>query len=349
MIEPVRVFKYRGGDESIFVRDLESLEKDTFWAPTRDALNDPCEGLISSEVLLNQIDFILKLFGRGRKEINDSVDSVKKCLNDLLDKKDSAGVYSLSRNCTDELLWAHYANNHKGFCIEYDLDTLVHFGKNDYFNFNVTYSDYPPKLNINDIPRTDDRVKFIQKIIGVKSKKWAYEKETRVITSISGPQNYDYRAVKAIYFGLRMPDERRHEIMKKLCGRGIKYYHICLKKNSYKFAVEPLEDSYPTDKKYLYSIAPIAEYAVDPGSLNEAWSDFSPYLQKMAEIVRREPYCNEVLMVEVSHEKSKPGNPVFFGQYQRSEYRYDNFYLTPSEIDEQYSKISDLGVDLENV
>lgn len=345
----MRVFKYRGGDESIFVRDLESLEKDTFWAPTRHALNDPCEGLVSSEILLNQIDLTVKLFGKGEKNINDSVNAVKQSLNELIEKKDSAGVYSLSKNCTDELLWAHYANSHQGFCIEYDLDTLVYFGRNDYFNFDVTYSDHPPKLNINDMLRIDDKVNFIQKLIGVKSKKWAYEKETRVITSVSGLQSYDYRAVKAIYFGLRMPDEKRHEIMKRLCGRGIKYYHICLKDNSYKFTAEPLEDSYPTDKKYMYSIAPIAKYAVDPGSLNEMWSDFSPYLHKMAEIVRREPYCNEVQMVEVSHDKSKPGKPVFFGQYQRSEFRYENLYLTPSEIDERYYKISDLGVELENV
>jgi hypothetical protein len=77
--------------------------------------------------------------------------------------------------------------------------------------------------------------------------------------------------------------------------------------------------------------------------------EFKPYLQKMAEIVRREPYCNEVLMVEVSHDKSKPGKPVFFGQYQRSEFRYENLYLSPKEIDEKYIKISDLGAELKHV
>ena len=131
--------------------------------------------------------------------------------------------------------------------------------------------------------------------------------------------------------------------MKRLCGRGTKYYQIHLKNNSYKFSVEANDDQCPTDMKYLYSIAPIAEYAVDPSTLNEKWSEFSPYLDKMAEIVRREPYCNEVQMVEVSHDKSKPGKPIFFGQYQRSKYRYENMYLTPEQIDERYSIITDLG------
>lgn len=347
--ERVRVFKYRGGDVSIFARDLESLTQDTFWAPTSDMLNDPCEGLVSSDILLQQIDLTAGLLGKGSKNIADSVDNVKQSLNDLIEKKDSVGVYSLSKNFTDELLWAHYADRHEGFCIEYDLDTLIYFGRNDYFNFDVTYSDHPPKLSIDDMLKIDDKVSFIKKLIGVKSKKWAYEKETRVVTSESGLQNYDYRAVNAIYFGLRMPTERIQEVMKRLCGRGIKYYRIQLIERSYKFTSELLEDLYPTDKKYMYSIAPIANYAVDPSTLNEKWSEYSPYLNKMAEIVRREPYCNEVQMVEVSFEKSKPGKPVFFGQYQRSKYRYENIYLTPKEIDERFAKITDLEVEQEHV
>nr|WP_282450191.1 DUF2971 domain-containing protein [Microbulbifer sp. CAU 1566] len=241
------------------------------------------------------------------------------------------------------MLWAHYANSHEGFCIEYELDTLVYFGRNDYQTFDVKYNDNPPNLHINDMFKINDKISFIQKLIGIKSKRWAYEKEIRVVTSVAGLQHYDYRAVKAIYFGLRMSEVRKQEVMKRLCGRGIKYYQIHLKSNSYKFSTEAIDDQYPTDTKYLYSIAPIAEYAVYPSTLNEKWSEFSPYLDKMAEIVRREPYCNEVQMVEVSHDKSQPGKPVFFGQYQRSKSRYENMYLTPDQIDQRYSRITDLG------
>lgn len=341
----MRVFKYRGGDESIFLRDLESLENDTFWAPTRDMLNDPCEGLVSSDILFQQIDITASLLGRNSGNITESAENVKQSFYELIEKKDSAGVYSLSKNSIDELLWAHYANSHEGFCIEYDLDRLISFGRNDYFNFDVTYSDHPPKLKIDDMLKINDEVSFIQKLIGVKSKKWAYEKEIRVVTSQSGLQHYDYRAVKAIYFGLRMPSERIQKVMKSLCGRGIEYYQIQLKARSYRFTPEQLEDLYPTNKKYMYSIAPIADYAVDPSSLNEKWSEYSSYLNKVAEIVRREPYCNEVLMVDVSFDKSKLGEPVFFGQYQRSEYRYENIYFTLKEIDESYAKITDLKVE----
>lgn len=345
----MRAFKYRGGNESTFIRDLESLEKNTFWSPTRSKLNDPCEGLVFSENLFDQIDITAELLGKSSKGVSGSANSLKQSLSEVIDKKNSAGIYSLSKNCTDELLWAHYANSHEGFCIEYDLDTLMHFGRNEYHTFDVSYSDHPPKLNINDILKIDDKISFMQKLIGIKSKRWAYEKEIRVVTSESGLQNYDYRAVKAIYFGLRMSQERIQKIMKCLCGRGIYYYQIHLKSNSYKFSFEAVNDPYSTIRNYLYSIAPIAGHAVNPSTLDEKWSDFSPYLTKMAEIVRREPYCNEVQMVEVSHSKSKPGKPVFFGQYQRSKHRHENLYLTPEQIDERYSKIKDLGQDSEHV
>ncbi len=167
----MRVFKYRGGDDSIFSRDLESLVNDTFWAPTRDMLNDPCEGLVFADTLFEQIDLTVNLLGKGSEDIANSAAVVKASLNDLIEKKDSSGVYSLSQSATDELLWAHYANSHEGFCIEYDLDTLMHFGKNDYFSFDVIYNDCPPKLQIQDMSNLKDRVGFIQKIIGVKSKK----------------------------------------------------------------------------------------------------------------------------------------------------------------------------------
>ena len=343
------MFKYRGGDIDIFNRDLESIENDTFWAPRRDALNDPCEGLVSPDILHSQIDILFSFAAQKSSKVNEAISSVKASLNDVLEKKDSCGVYSLSKSNTDELLWAHYAYSHTGFCIEYDLDTLIHFGGSAYYNFDVNYSNQPPKLSIDDMMTLKENSVFFQKLIGVKSSRWLYETEHRVVTSESGLQDYDYRAVKAIHFGLRMPKERIEQLMSKLRGRSIKYYQMGLKGNSYELIATPLEDMFPTDRKYKYSIAPIANLAVDPSSLDPQWTDFAPYLEKVAEIVRREPYCDELQMVEVSHDKSRPGKPIFFGSFQRSRFRYENIYFSPEDVNEQYGKITDLGAEISNV
>lgn len=345
----MKVFKYRYGDEETFSRDVKSLENNIFWAPTRNKLNDPCEGMVTEKILLNQIDIIVKILGKNKKDVYTSAINLKESIADMLDKRNTSGIYSLSRSNTDELLWAHYANSHHGFCIEYDLETLLYFGRSDYLKFDIKYKEKPPKLTIKDMLNIHTQGTFIQKLIGIKSKKWKYEQELRIVTSLSGENTYDFRAVRAIHFGLRMPDEKVTKVMQLLNGRDIKYYQVELKESSYKLTSNLIEDRFPTDEKYLYSISPIAEFAITPDSLNKKWKGLSPYLGKMAEIVRREPYCDEVLLVDISYEKSKPEEPVFFGQYQRSKYRYENLYLTPKEIDRMFANIYDLESVVENV
>ena len=339
----MNVFKYRGGDESIFDRDLKSLEQNWFWAPTREKLNDPCEGMVSPEVLLSQLELILNFAGTNDSKVQTAFEKFKTALMDMLNHKDTSGVYSLSQNPTDELLWAHYAYSHYGFCIEYDLKSLIRFGRNDFKHFDVVYDNHPPQLTINDLSNLKEGSSFFQKLIGVKSTRWAYEKEIRIVSSNSGQQHYDFRAVKAIHFGLRMVDEQKKEIMRRMQGRGIKYYQVKLKDGSYKLISDPVEDCYQTDEKYLYSIAPIAELAVDPKSLNPKWENYTSYLPKVAEIVRRDPYCNEVLLVDISESKSKSDAPIFFGQFERAKNRYENYYFTTDEIDKEYSQINDIS------
>jgi Protein of unknown function (DUF2971) len=345
----LNVNKYRGGVKSIFDRDLNSLEQDWFWAPTREKLNDPCEGMVSPETLLTQLELIVKIFGAADLKVQSSFEKLKMALNDMLNHKDTSGVYSLSQNPTDELLWAHYAYSHYGFCIEYDLETLLRFGRNDFKYFNVVYDEHPPQLTIDDLSNLQEGSAFIQKLIGVKSKKWVYEQEIRIVTSKSGKQHYDYRSIKAIHFGLRMEDGQKEEIMRRMQGRGIKYYQTQLESNSYKLVSVPVEDLYQTDEKYLYSIAPIAKLAVDPKSLNAKWKKFASYLPKVAEIVRRDPYCHEVLLVDISESKSEPNNPIFFGQFEREKNRFENQYFTTEEIDKKYSQIKDIAESLRGV
>ncbi|PAU93420.1 hypothetical protein CK503_11850 [Aliifodinibius salipaludis] len=50
----MEVYKYRGGTEHTFERDLDALENNYFWAPTYSELNDPCETLIIADTFKNQ-------------------------------------------------------------------------------------------------------------------------------------------------------------------------------------------------------------------------------------------------------------------------------------------------------
>ncbi len=339
------VYKYRSaGIDSeeikyIFERDIKSLVNDEFFAPTRDSLNDPYEGFISIKIFKSQIQKIVN----KNPHISENMKIVEKKLNVVLNHKDSSGIYSLSKNNLDELLWAHYANSHKGFCIEYDLDILLKLNKemafpnNELSVFDIRYQKRPYNLTIKDMNNLKDVANFMSRILGYKSIKWKYENEIRIICAKSGTVKYDYRAVKSIYFGLKMQKEQENEIMKKLQGRGIKYYKIKLKDNTYNLYPEPVKDLYETEKKYLYSIAPIQEYAISNIS-----DKYKEYYFKVAEIVRREPYCDSLEIIIIDKEKSKLNNPTFLVQFLWKKSIKINQYYSIKEIDKLYNLINDL-------
>ncbi len=118
----MRVFKYRGGDEEIFKRDLFAIEKNYFWGSNFKQLNDPYETLISSDKFKSITKTFVKLVSKNSEQ---ELEKVHEALDNVINRGKEIGIYSLSATYNDELLWAHYANSHQGFCIEYDLDLLL--------------------------------------------------------------------------------------------------------------------------------------------------------------------------------------------------------------------------------
>jgi len=182
----------------------------------------------------------------------------------------------------------------------------------------------------------------MRKIIGTKSEKWSYEKEIRIITDNPGKQTHDHRAVKAIYFGLRMLDDQKENIMKRLSGRNIKYFQMRLKEKSYTFEANTIEDPYQYSPKYLYKIASIEQDAIDESSVKDYLKAYIPYLYKASEIARREPNCEIIEVVSFSLSKSRPNHPVIYVNYKSSSQNFAQLYYTITEIDQLYSQITDL-------
>ncbi|MDY6296540.1 MAG: DUF2971 domain-containing protein, partial [Schwartzia succinivorans] len=78
------------------------------------------------------------------------------------------------------LMWAHYAHNHRGICVEYEL---MRFNRELMFSpVPIIYSDQKPSLQTIDLsnPEEDSSRCFI-KCLTTKSKEWSYEKEWRII------------------------------------------------------------------------------------------------------------------------------------------------------------------------
>ena len=331
------VYKYRGGS---FTRDLNSLKNDTFWASNTSQLNDPCEGLISIDDYQEQIENLKKIFYQH----SDNLALIEQSFQNIINMKDTKlGIFSLSKRYDDELLWAHYANSHKGFCIEYDLDQLLAKQNPKHRFFDIQYLDKIQNLDFSQALDQGDSDQLIKKMLGYKSQRWEYEQELRIITENQGINTYDYRAVKAIYFGLKTPNEEIEQVIETLQGRKIKYFQMHLKPNSFQFEAKQIEDRFPTNERYKYSISPIAEHLSTLRISEQGYEKYSPYLQKLAEIARREPNCNEVLDLYLSPSKSAPHNPIFYVQYINNDTGiYQTDFYSLKEVEEKFSLIDDL-------
>jgi hypothetical protein len=342
-----RVFKYRYADEITFERDLASLKEGYFWSSTRENLNDPFEGLFRTDKLNNQIEFFYKLYSSKSPSTSSSFEEFKNSISNFLNLADKLGIFSLSKEPMEELLWAHYGNSHQGFCVEYDLYKLIEFEKNSgqYNCINLEYSNAPPHMKLNDfIPHNPKKIEIlIQKMLGTKSKSWSYEKEVRITTASSGKQPYDFRAVKAIYFGYRMEEAKQLKMMEELAGRGISYHKIEIMKGVYKLTSKPVDDTYIDAPRYRYSIGKIVTSAIcNTDYLKPELKKYADYLYKAAEIVRREPYCDQIDNVDFSTSKGTLNAPVVYVQYERLPDKFVNHYLTLPEIDKLFAKIDDI-------
>jgi len=268
------------------------------------------------------------------------------------------GIYSLSKTVLDELLWAYYANSHTGFCIEYDLEQLGELTKIA-GSFDVIYERSIPQITFDDlIGVQSDVIKILQLTSGSKSKRWQHEDEIRVIMDYFGKVEYDFRAVKAIYFGLRMPKKWQdlyedneklpdhlsqvcqEQVMQVLKGRGIKYYQIILKPNSYEFDYIKVEDLYKDAKKYKAEIKILDKSCIDYNGYG--WNIDPGYFDKVAEITCREPYFYKLNSIHISKEKSIERNePIIFSGFYKAENDWEQIkrYFSLDEIDKIYKDL----------
>jgi hypothetical protein len=332
-------YKYRSGDSHTLRRDLQSLSDSTFYAADRRSLNDPFEGRFDRSFLDDQLLSLKTLSNAAVPQAVDALGQVSQAVDQLLEFVEKSGVFSLSYNPLQELVWAHYGGSHCGFCIEYDLERLIAFEPNVHSVLDVQYSNTAPSVTSTELFATDKPVALLQKMLGVKSKPWAYEEEVRVISQPPGLHEHDYRAVKSIYFGLRCPESTISAVMEALAGRRVTYQRVISPRSSYALQSVVIPDQYASTAQYRSNYAPINEGAISPDLLKPEQTQYAEYLYRAAEIVRREPYCREIQFVDFSGSKSSPAKPIVFVQYLRAPNKWVNHYLSLPEIDKQYAAL----------
>ncbi|KZK68674.1 hypothetical protein A1L58_18140 [Shewanella baltica] len=212
-----KLYKYREFNE--FTLDI--IANNRIFFPKPSVFNDPFDCSIKVE---NNLDFdeylnlIEKEGIRNQKtvaEIESKLNEAKtigKIPQSFLDKleqglvgihKDNSeiGVVCLSEDCVNILMWAHYANDHKGICIEFERNKDNALGNYDVTR-PITYQKYYPKFTVLDFGASEDG-SVLEKIIWSKSIDWEYEREWRIATNKGNVALPIPGKISAIIFGIR--------------------------------------------------------------------------------------------------------------------------------------------------
>lgn len=196
---PTSVYKYR----AVSKYSLDNFEHDTIWLTHPEDFNDPFDSiiierevnyrdtLIARYITKEEVDRVEEIFRRGYVERTQSTFTVA----------------SLSENNSSVLMWSHYSNDHKGFCIEYNAREIFYSNEVDKHFFPVRYI-APEEQQLPISCLALDYAGLYSVLC--KTKDWDYEKEWRICFGIEcdqTPRNFQLPKATGVYVGAKIPKD----------------------------------------------------------------------------------------------------------------------------------------------
>lgn len=139
---------------SININTIKSILNEQLWLSHTNSFNDP-------------VDPSIKQFKKYKEDYNYLLDSIK--VGCLTTKKDNT------------LMWSHYADKHRGICIEYDIGKI--YEKDNLIINKVNYN--MPIITNKSIADNEileiDNINRLIELFSLKSNEWKYEKEYRIL------------------------------------------------------------------------------------------------------------------------------------------------------------------------
>lgn len=240
---PDTIYKYFSltEDEKLNSIKLDTIKNKKVYLAPSSAMNDPFEGK--------------SFFYDNNKLIKH--DRLAHCEGRLID---DFSKYSIIASFTKESvnsmpMWAHYASNHSGFCVEYDTNENINFKAS---LFPVQYTD--KRIDITNIMDSlakeltnsiENGIKNNMKKIQIynfilvwistyysciKHKSWSYENEIRCIRSPESPgAPYVDAKPSAIYIGLNCSELKKKELFDIAYELNVPLYQMVFDIKSHKY------------------------------------------------------------------------------------------------------------------
>lgn len=173
------------------IKEFETLSNKTpVWEPKK--VKNPIRSDAWLENMMRPV--LSNMSGHDQSEIKSVIKELKGKVNEeivnrmMADLRSGYSVLSLSANPTSNLMWSHYSESHKGFCIEYDFGILPYSHIRKRMCFPVLY-----RKKRTDATRylrrmgEDFNNLFAGYLCLLKSYDWEYEKEWRIMHPIGSP------------------------------------------------------------------------------------------------------------------------------------------------------------------
>jgi ribosomal protein L21 len=270
--------------------DLDALSNDYLWFSHYSDFNDPFEDLFIANALnveisqyeekkaiefyklLHQGEFpadqveasILELCIKGELEehykntITTTIEYAKKKFSKFVSDS-KVCCFAQDRAFSEEpalqnkLMWSHYANGLRGFCVEYDrhklmkelhktlgykpLYTTIEYGK------LKKYQAEELLLNaVNNIKGSSSQV-GIGSIATMKSDEWAYENEFRLVVENSSLIKINSEAIRSITMGDKMDDHKLNTLLSIIKSNeriNCKINRAIIDTNSFEININPM-------------------------------------------------------------------------------------------------------------
>jgi len=248
---PIRLIKFFNGsycdNDNIY---LNAIAKDELWLSSPKEFNDPFDCIINMDYELEITDIFInycnQIFGEEhtKEVLNCSKELIHKTAEEVRsqlieqDEKIKNNVFvscfSEFSNMKSLLMWGHYANNHKGFCAEYDYgDMIMKFPE------GVIPILYDDNYYLNDNCKNEKEYReYRLRVAFTKAREWEKENEWRILDvneKREGETGYykEFISPIKIYMGCKI-DKRLENDLKALCRRkGIELYKMLIKPNSF--------------------------------------------------------------------------------------------------------------------
>jgi hypothetical protein len=237
---PEKVYKYRDWSNSLHKNIL--LHNELYLASPKD-FNDPFDCRIPKN-FIRIIEKGEESYSSNPQLDNDPISfqrEYEKQQTEILDKH--YGILSMSNKWNGILLWSHYANFHKGFCVGFWEDKLRisgSFARTGIVDYRQEFPYIRPTLEKNQ----EDRLQRIHIQTTTKSKDWENEGEYRFLKCFfpNEPKSFERlitvpnEVISEVVLGINISPDNKDEIIEICKRKNIPVYQA--RKVPFKFAID---------------------------------------------------------------------------------------------------------------